>query len=99
MLACTLDPTLEEKGPGEDELYERVVRYAEGGDLDPLRIKCADSFDNLGTNVCLKPEYQRHALEKGRRWHSAALRFIPQESLTSEFGHLIEWETKRMSLN
>ncbi|MEK7641615.1 MAG: hypothetical protein AAB365_01320 [Patescibacteria group bacterium] len=97
MLACTLDPTLEEKGPGEDELYQRVIKYAEAGDLDPLRIKCADSFDNLGTNACLKPEWQEHAFKKGLNWHVAALRFFPTEALTRELGYLLQWEATRLA--
>lgn len=98
MMACTLDPTLEEEGPGEDELYQRVVNFAEGGDLDPLRIKCTDSLDNLRTNVCLKLEYQKHALFKAKRWHAAALRYLPSEMLASDLGHMVEWESRRMEV-
>lgn len=96
MMACTLDPRLEEDGPGENELHARAVSIAEAQDVHPLIIKCADSLDNLRTNSCLKEDWQRSALARGKRWHASAKRFIPEHPVTAELGFVIERENKRL---
>ena len=96
MRACTLDPKLGDTPEGEQELFDRVEGMAKAGDLDPLRIKCEDSLDNLRTNNCLKREWQLSAVEKGKRWVNAAGRYFPTESLTHELNDMVAREEKRI---
>jgi (p)ppGpp synthase/HD superfamily hydrolase len=96
MQACTIDPKLGDTPEGEQELFDRVVGMAKEGDLDPLRIKCEDSLDNLRSNNCLKREWQLSALERGKRWADAACRYFPDEILAHELKDMVAREGKRI---
>ncbi len=96
MRACTIDPKLGDTPEGEQELYDRIVSMARAGDLDPLRIKCGDSLDNLRTNNCLKREWQVAALERGKKWVNAAYDHFPAENLAHELNDMVKREEKRI---
>lgn len=92
--ACSIDPLLGDGQAGEDDLYARVVQMAEGGDYEPLWIKCADALDNLKTNHHLRPDAQRAAIERGRRWLSALQKYNKEEKmLISELEWVLNFQT------
>lgn len=99
MHACSLDPSIADEAQAENDLFERVVVLARiEGDLDPLRIKCADSLDNLRTNSALKLEWQRGAVGRGSWWHKAACQHLtPEEVLVGELGYIANRETQRLA--
>ena len=95
--ATSYKPELGEK-IGEEELNLRVIQYSQIGEIDPLRIKCADSGHNLKTNRHLRPEAQRSAFESGRMRLIAAQKFMRNELLTEDFAIIVDRERTRLSL-
>ncbi len=93
--ACSVDPKLEEQA-GEQDLNTRVVALAAAGDIEPLRIKCADCSDNLKTNKDLKKEFQVPSYESGCYRLAAAQRFFPNDVLTHDLAIIIEREKNRI---
>lgn len=92
MCSCSLNPRLGDTCEGENELYARVIRLAEVGDYDPLRIKIADSFDNNRNIHELNAEWAPDSLERGFLWLKAAERFIPEDAMVEDFRVMLNRE-------
>ena len=97
---CTIDTELEKVDWDQAELmlYEQVVARAKTGDLEPLKVKCADSLDNNRTNKDLSVRYQIPLLRYGMRWLVAGKEYIPDFILLSEFELIIAREAKRLGI-
>lgn len=92
MKACSFIPELGDTHEGSDELFQRVIKIAEEGDFDPLRIKVADSFDNNRGINQLDADWASDSLARGFLWLEAAKRFIPEEAMVKDFKIMLERE-------
>lgn len=96
--ACTFKAELGDTAEGQEELFKRVVGYAEAGDKDPLRIKVADSMDNNRNISSLGAKWAPELLRRGFLWLHAAEQHIPREALVEDFRVLLNREKKLMNI-
>lgn len=96
--ACTLDPELGDSSAGEIDLHARVARLAASGDPDPLRIKIADSLDNITNIHTLNVDWKGDSLERGYAWLDLARKYITNEALVADFQAMLRREQQLMNV-
>ena len=96
--ACTFKAELGDTGEGHEELFKRVVGYAEAGNEDSLRIKVADSMDNNRNISSLGAKWAPELLRRGFLWLHAAEQHILEEALVEDFRVLLNREKKLMNI-
>jgi GTP pyrophosphokinase len=97
---CTIDTELEKTNwdLAELRLYEQVIARADQGDMEPLKVKCADSLDNNRTSKDIPMKWQIPMLRYGIRWLEAGKKYLPGFILLEEFELVINRERKRLSI-
>lgn len=98
---CTIDTELEKvyEVKAEMLLFEKVVMHTKNGDLEPLKVKCADSLDNLRTNRDLPMNWQIEALERGIRWLVAGKEYLGNFIVLEDFELVVNHEKRRLQFS
>lgn len=97
---CTIDTALEKRNwdEAEFELYRQVIAQAKEGDLEPLKVKCADTLDNNRTNKDVDLQDQTPMVKYGRRWLKAGRKYMDGFVLLEELEVVIIREESRLGI-
>ncbi len=95
---CSYDPKLGDTREGSEEVVRRVIALAAQGEVEPLKIECADYDNNLQTNEDLPVEFQPDQYRRGRELYKAGTLYIPTHRGVTDLKNTLNWEKQRLGL-